>query len=299
MNGQFSGSASANIDVALPFFASIAGVDLVEDAALAPKILVKGNPLSSGADKLTFTGENFDQFSNLSRLSLTDVIAMVPGVLTYLSKVDVAALGLGQLPFLEQSLSTLVDLSGAFDREVVSQLKLTRDPEPWRPTASEKQKATGSATISAARDQIQGSAGQFSSSMLQQYVSVEGASRLITAVSADGSTLTIGGDPFVLKADSTLTEDQTPASTSVDYLVHYKIQPIKTLDEFVAALNDSGLLGQDENGVANVASYNGVTKELRIPVRFQPTDRILTTAIDLGLGGDNQDIALATSATAA
>ncbi|MBF0462099.1 MAG: hypothetical protein HQL87_11950, partial [Magnetococcales bacterium] len=229
------------------------------------------------AGNLVVTTDHFDQFSKLAHLSLTDVLAALPEMLTYLETINPAALGLEQLPFVEQSVSSLLDLATGFKTEVVDKIDFYRDPVAWVSTKGEPQSAEGQGTVSADGNQLVGVAGQFAGSMTGSWVTVGNQTVQISGVAADGSSLLVS---TALSLNSTQQE----------YLVHAALEKIKTLDEFVNALNASGLLG------SNKATYDPTTGDLRIPVRFAHTFGALETPIKLGLGGDNAPISLSTSA---
>ncbi|MBF0339921.1 MAG: hypothetical protein HQL95_03035, partial [Magnetococcales bacterium] len=275
VDGQFNLIApGSSLSLDLPVYAAVAGMDLTTDANALPTVKVAGNFL---AGNLLVTTEHFDQFNKLSKLTLTDVLAALPEMLKYLETMDPAALGLEELPFVEQSISSLLDLAAGFKAGVIDKVDFYRDPVAWVSTTGETQSASGKGTVSADGTQIAGVTGQFAASMTGSWVTVGQETVQIRDVAADGSALTVS---TALSLNS----------AKQDYLVHQALEKIKTLDEFVDALNESGLLGTSK------ATFDATTGELRVPVRFAHAFDAMEAPIKLGLGGNAAPISLSTSA---
>jgi hypothetical protein len=221
-NGQFELlNPQANLDLNLPLYASVAGIDLVDDPALTPGVTLKGNVL--GSSGLQVATQNFEQFSRLGKLSLVDVLAALPAMLDYLETVDPSSLGLGDLPFIEQGLGDVLDLASSFKTQVVDKIDFYRAPVAWASAdRSETQLANGSAQLSASGNELVGLKSQFAASMSGLYVTLGQQTRQIASVSDDGTTLR-----FEKAFEGLGAQSQT-------YLVHKAIEKIKTLDEFVA-----------------------------------------------------------------
>ena len=165
----------------------------------------------------------------------------------------------------------------AFKSSVLDRIDFYQPELAWTPVAGDATgvQAAGSAATSAGGQQLTAAKGQFAASMAGRWVTVGAQTLRIDSVAADGSTLTVSG-----------SWDTTGAKR--DYRVHQARVKISTLGEFVDALNASGLLGDQR------ASYDAVSGDIRIPIRFAYALG-LETGIDLGIG-DQDGFALSTSA---
>ena len=103
-----------------------------------------------------------------------------------------------------------------------------------------------------------GAAGQFAASMAGYWITVEGGN-------TDGDERSLVTQIIDVSADGTrvsLSNNFAQDLRSVSYTVHEKIEKIQTIDEFIAAVNTSGLLGNRK------VTYDAALGDLRIPVQF-------------------------------
>ncbi|MGI9211233.1 MAG: beta strand repeat-containing protein [Methylococcaceae bacterium] len=267
--------ASKNrVDVYLPLYASVAGVDLVGQNGLVPSISVKGNPFGA----LDVQTQYLDQFTQFNQIKAEDIIMALPNILNYLESVNADSLGLGQLPFLEKSADQVLDLATAFKTQVVDKIDFYKPREAWKPALGEvtTAKAAGKATLNADATQLSGKSGQFAASMVDQWITVGNQPYAVKAVSQDGSSLSIAGQ-------------WTGQSGDVSYLVHLKPVKITTMGEFIDAVNASGLLGDQK------ASYDPVRGEVTVPIRFA---YLLSMDDQIGMQlGDGENLDLSVSST--
>jgi hypothetical protein len=215
-------------------------------------------------------------------------------MLSYLQTIDVDSLGLSDLPFVEQSVGQLLDVASVFKTEVIDRINFDRPMKLWEAAAGERALASSNLTAPEGSEfavlkdsaSLTGSARQFAASMAGYWVTVEG-------VNAKGEARSLTTQIIDVAADGTrlsLSNNFAESLRSVRYTVHQKIEKIQTIDEFIAAVNASGLLGNRK------VTYDGTTGELRIPVQFAGALLDLETPINLGLGEDSP-VALTTSAT--
>ncbi|MFM7568344.1 MAG: hypothetical protein ACKO8O_06555, partial [Betaproteobacteria bacterium] len=282
-NGVFTLTPTASrFNLELPLYASVAGFDLIATGSTVPKAKLTGDPL---AGKFELKTENFDQLTNISKMSITDLLLALPGILSYLESVSAESLGLDDLPFISQGVDALLDLAGVFKREIVDKVDIYRPIKLWKAAVGETAAVSGTAQIpNANRSTLVGAPGQFAKSMAGYWITLSGdesgwlAPTQIVSVSADGSTLT-------------LRDAYSSGRTGVQYRVHERRENIRTIDEFVAAFNEAF----KDSPVLGTISYSAATGDLRIPLRLRERLLGLDTPIDLGFGED-QPISLSTSA---
>ena len=130
----------------------------------------------------------------------------MPRLLAYLRTIDVDKLGLSNLPFVEKSLGSLLDVASVFKQQVVDKIDFNRPLQMWEPAKGQSASATGSlpsgAAVQAGSVQLRGAPGQFAASMAGYWITVTGTPSSgdtrpvssvaqIVSVSADGSALTL------------------------------------------------------------------------------------------------------------
>ncbi|MFM7342188.1 MAG: hypothetical protein ACKO3Q_05830, partial [Betaproteobacteria bacterium] len=294
MKNQLQVSAPADknyFNVELPIYAAIAGIDLVADPKTAPSVSISAKPFEG---KLDVDAKNLEQLANFSKISVADLITALPNMLSYLQTIDVDQLGLSGLPFVEQSVGDLLDVASVFKTRVIDRINFDRPMKLWERGAGERASASGSvapapgASFAVLKDaaSLTGVAGQFAASMSGYWITVEGAN-------ADGDDRSLVTQIIDVSADGTrvsLSNNFAQDLGSVSYTVHEKIEKIQTIDEFIAAVNASGLLGDRQ------VTYDAAIGDLRIPVQFAGSLLDLQTPINLGLGQDSP-VALSTTAT--
>ncbi len=263
-----------NLSVDLPIYASVAGIDLSEGAAKVPRVLVGGDPF---AGTLAVTTEGMEALTNFSKIRIEDVLFALPDMLNYLQTVDLDKLGLAEIPFLNTALSDVLNVADVFKTEVVDKIDFFRPIKRWVALPGESASATGTGRVEAGGNALIGAPGQFARSMAGFSITIAGVERPVIEVSDDGTTLTLGGS---FRA----------ADNAASYEIHKKRERIRTMGEFVDALNRSGLLGNKK------ASYSPLTKELLVPLTLGATLTPVELPINLALGGG--DLSLSTTAVA-
>ncbi|NGZ27977.1 MAG: hypothetical protein G8345_13940, partial [Magnetococcales bacterium] len=263
VGGEFNFTPSNNqIDIDLPVYATVAGVNLAGDGG-QPRVTINGNPFADGLDIQT---ENFDNLLSFNSFSVTDLLLALPNILDYLESVDTSETLLAKLPFMQQSVDQFLNFADTFNRTVVDRIDYNR------PTQTLLTGTGGSATANT--DVFHGTG--FTQSLV-------------------GNTLTVGSESFKIKlvedANTLKLEGNFAADlTNADYTIHTPVEQIETLQEFVTALNNSGVLA---NGAQ--ASFDAATGYLTLPFIFSETLDPVSTSIDLGFDlGDT--LSLSTSA---
>ena len=82
---------ASRFNLEMPLYASVAGFDLVATGSKVPTAKLTGDPLAGKFDLKT---ENFEQLSNISRMTITDLLLALPSVLSYLESVSAESLSL-------------------------------------------------------------------------------------------------------------------------------------------------------------------------------------------------------------
>jgi hypothetical protein len=257
--------AKNQLNLQLPVYASLAGLDLLGGSTTVPKISIVGGMQSGG---VTVTTEHFDQFANFTKIKVEDLILALPNLLQYLETIDPSTLGLDGIPFVQDALTQALDLASGFKTNVVDKIDFYKPRVGWTAATGEitTSLASGSVDVVADSDQVVGVAGQFAASMKGQWIGVGVEMLAIAAVSDDGRSLT-------------LTGKWSAGATQAQYQVHARPDKITTVEAFISALNRSGLLDD------NAASYDIVSGEIKIPLHFAYALG-LETPLDLNLGGD-------------
>ncbi|MFM8557482.1 MAG: hypothetical protein ACKODG_15115, partial [Betaproteobacteria bacterium] len=286
LKGQDGKPLANRFELTLPMYASIAGIDLIASATQVPTLKLVGDPLAGGISIVT---EHFDQLTNVSRMSMADLLRALSGVLSYLDGLSADQLGLNDLPVISQGVDELLDLAGLFQREVIDRIDLYRPMKLWQPaTAQPMVAASGTARLTVSgQSTLAGEKGQFAKSMTGYWVTLSGASggwlnpTQIVSVAEDGSSVVVR-DVYV------------GSRAAVQYKVHERRETIRTIDEYVDAFN----VAFKDSPVLGTITYDALTGDLRIPLRLRNQLVGLASDIDLGLG-DADLLSLSTSAQGA
>jgi len=249
IGGDFSLNPGENsFSLNMPIFASLAGVNL--SPGETPRVIFGGQLF--GGDGLTFTTENFDNILNFKDLSAADVILMIPDFLTYLDDLNNSGTLQVGIPFLQTTLDAVLDFASGFKRDVVDKIDF------YRPRVD---LVTGSnGTMEAESDIFHAIGAGFTEDMEGEYLTIEGVGTFQIDMVTDSDTLDL--DDIV---DEELADGE--------FAVHERLEKIQTLQEFVVALNDSG--------VAN-SSYDPVTQVFSVPLSFVLDLDPLEFPIDFG-----------------
>ncbi|WP_031484953.1 calcium-binding protein [Maridesulfovibrio frigidus] len=252
------------VTVNLPVFASLAGTEIT--GAGTPRIIIEGTPLTS-TDAFTYTTENFDPFAGFTDVSVGDMILMFPNFLTMLDDIRNSD-GLGKsIPFMESSLDQVFNFAEGFNQEIYSKIDFNRS------LVVSVDGLSGSLTADSVEFTVAGQT--FSDDLLQQYVTFEGlGTRQIRGI--DGDTLT-------------LSKGFSADIADVNFKVHMAQEQIQTVQEFVTAVNSSGVLG----GLS--IAYDLAEQKFTVPLEFSHT--LADIESDIAFDFDMGDLAgLETSA---
>ena len=243
----------------------VAGRELGEPTQEARVSL--GGSLIEGTLLSSLKTENFDRFLGFNGFTAERLILALPELLDYLRSIDLDEMGLGQLSFISQSLDSLLDLAGQFETQVIDRIDFDR-PVQTLGTGTGAVTA-GSSVLKIATTGYAG--GRFSPSLVGQLLVADGVADplRIAKVAQDGLSLSVEG--------------RFPtASTGLAFSIQTPTERISTIQEFVDALNRSGVLGKDQAGNDLKASFDLTSGDLRVPIVFNADLVDVDTPIDLG-----------------
>ena len=260
VNGQLAfANPVSTVKANLPLYAELAGLDLSKPGA-QPRLLLDADLFAS---EYQITTENFEDLVSFDKFSVEDLILALPSILEYLNSIDTSNTALARLPFIQQSVDDLLDVASVFKTQVVDRIDFNRPLQAWTPPEGASQLAAGTAATVEGSAVLTGVAGQFSAAMEGMWVRIDGRSLRITQIASDGASLTV---------DAAWRASQAQAA----YEIHQPVEQIKTLQEFITAINASGVLGDQQ------ASYDAANADLRLPIRFATELLGLQSQIDLG-----------------
>ncbi|MCG8549230.1 MAG: hypothetical protein MI799_02375, partial [Desulfobacterales bacterium] len=241
-----------NISVDLPFYAALAGTNLTSGLD-PPRITLDGIMYGAGAG-LAFSAENFESIADFQALSIGDVANMVTNMISYFETLNASGELSFPIPFIDSSIDKLLDFASAFQAHVLDKINFYL-PRVDLFTENDGETQAGSAVFTSAL-------GNFDSSYLGKYITINETDtfRILSVVDANTLELSAGMDE---------------ALSGAAYVIHEKIEDIQTLQDFILALNDSGVL-------PFAVTYDTATQELRIPMAFDVTLDPLEFALDFG-----------------
>ncbi|MBV5330735.1 MAG: LEPR-XLL domain-containing protein, partial [Chlorobium sp.] len=255
------------ITLDLPVYAQLAGVNLSAVSGL-PRLLLTGNPLTSDTG-FTFTTENFDALTRFPTLSVADLILMFPSFVDALDSIRASSDLVVSIPFAEATLQGVSDFGHAFQSAILDKIDFNRPRVDL---------LTGTASLTAGTKTLVLTGANLTADMVGKYFTFEGVGTVqITAVDLATKTLTLAGSFSTAIANGT-------------WVIHEAIEQIQTLQEFVAAVNASGILPLDVQ-----ISYDPITQQFVVPITFTKTSN-QTTDLSLDLAAVD-GLALETSAT--
>ncbi|MEX8493277.1 MAG: hypothetical protein AB3X43_04715, partial [Sphaerotilus sp.] len=293
------------INVVLPIYAELAGLDL--SAGALPTIQLSGQVFGSAAAASTtaagstggsgssgssgsgfslggikLTTLNFDKIGDFSRMSLVSLIQMFPDFLETLRGLSDSGQLAQTLPFLDQGLDQVLDFGEGFKTSVYDRIDFFKSVTNLMtlPSVSISQLAVGGKTQTVLNNPF----GGFDATLLKGlqvslYQSVGGREVLVGDYGIqsvlDGKTLVLSGAPSL--------------GSGLKAMLHAPKVQITTLQEFVQAVNASGVLPPGTNIV-----FDAVQRSFGVPLTFResftPVDQPLN--FDLGVDG----VTLSTSA---
>lgn len=272
VNGDFSFVAGENsIHADLPIFASLAGISVSGDAT--PMLHIDG-ALSGPDAGFSIETENFDKFFDFKSLNVLSVIQMFPDVKEFLAdQVSSSDNFLTQIPFVKAGLNEVLKFAEAFDEDVYSKIDFNR-PRIDLQSGSNGATTTGQKVFAA-------TGAGFTNDFKDKYVSLLNGDTIVSTFRITDVT-----------NGNTLQLDKAPTTTASDlhFVIHQKIEKIKTLQELTEAVNRAGVLPA---GVQ--ITFDPATQIFSIPVGFSAALDPIEAPLDLGF--DLGDVAsLSTSA---
>ncbi len=258
------------IAIDLPIYASLAGVDLSAVAGL-PRILITATPLTSDAD-YSFTVENFSALSDFPEMSVADMILMFPEFVSALDAAQSSDPLLFNIPFTEEALSGIFDLASGFETQVYNQINFYRDMVVIDTGTGFLDADSNAFTLAGATEDLK-----------DQYITFTGIGTLqIRSVDTDTGVLTLSG-----------SFDE--AVTNGAYTIHEKVEQIQTLQEFISAINESGILP-----LGMAITYDAASRKFTLPIEYTHDLADVTTDIAFGIGfGDEISLTTANTTTIA
>ncbi|MGN7613297.1 hypothetical protein ACQZV8_14575, partial [Magnetococcales bacterium HHB-1] len=258
--GDFSFTPGNNtLDVDLPLYASLVGNQIGGTGSDQPMIMLDGDIF--GGEGLTVTTENLEQFTSFNEVSVGNLILALPEFFDYLESVETSDTFLAQIPFVEAPVNKLLDLSSAFKTSVLDKIDFTKPLD---------------VIIDGSDGQSEKDSDLFISSGATFDTEIEG--KFITI--GDGEAIIIDEviDENTLKLKTALTDDLDDLS----YTIHEPIQNVDTIQDFVKAIDDSGIL---PTGVS--IAYDTDNKELRVPFYFATSGTTVEADIGFDTGSDS------------
>ena len=256
VNGEFDVDTSNNkIDVVLPVYATLAGNDLSGEAGTA-KAFIKGELF--GGDGIKFSHENFDKLVNFKDFGVGDVLVMFQDLIRWAEEYRQYDIMQTEIPFVDQSLGGVLDFASAINENVLEKIDFYR-PRVDLLSGSSAAIAEGKLTVAN---------GNFTEELRGKIVTIDGGSYRVTSVE-DATTLVLDGADDV-------------SLTGKDFVVHERCQLLRTYQELIVAINNSGILP-----LSVPLTYDPIKNEIVIPFSFQKElallkDQALNLGIDLG-----------------
>ncbi|MGB7327574.1 MAG: hypothetical protein WBD31_22040, partial [Rubripirellula sp.] len=275
VNGEFEFTPSTTgVTAELPIFASLAGVDMTTDGVP----VIRAQAILFGEDAgFSFETENFDKLFNFDDFNLAQVIQMFPNFRDLLDDAVTSSESLlSEIPFLDAALNEVLLFADVFDEHVYQKIDFDR-------ARVDILTGTGGSMAEGVRTFVNADA-TFTGEMEEKYLSF---------IDADGKLV---GTVFITEVTDEhtleLLKDAKQEFTNLDFVIHEKLEKIRTLQELVERVNASGVLPLDAQ-----MTYDLETNTFTLPVSFSAAIDPIGSGIDFGfdLG---EILALSTTAEA-
>ncbi|WP_375473913.1 DUF4347 domain-containing protein [uncultured Nostoc sp.] len=256
VNSEFKVTTNDNrIDVVLPVYATLAGNDLSGGAAPA-KAYLEGQLF--GGTGVKFRHENFDKLLNFRNFGIGDVLVMFKDLVGWAQQYREYDIMQTEIPFVDLSLGSVLDFATAINDKVLSKIDF------YRPRVDLMSGIGASIT----GGKLTASGANFGSNLAGKFVTINDASYQVKSVE-NNTTLVIDAASDISIA-------------SKDFVVHEKRQLLRTYQELIVAINNSGILP-----LSVPLSYDPIKNELVIPFSFRKdlpvlNDQQLNLGLDLG-----------------
>lgn len=290
---NFTVNNGGTISADLPFYASLAGQDLAANGT--PRVLLNGSVFTTDTlgklapGKFTFSTQNFDKLLNFRNFSIVDIVLMFKDVVTWAEKYRDYDVMKTSIPFVDLSLGNALDFASTINDSVISKIDFYK---PRKDVLTGSGGVLSKVTVNnQAIQRFTDSDTVFTAAYLGKYVTLEGVGIFkVSAVAANGSSLDL---TQVDDAQTALFKVvANPNLNSLNYVIHEKQEMIRSLQEFIVAVNKSGVLP------FNVPlEYDPVANTFRIPFAFKQDLPVLND-LPLNFGMDLGDLSLSSSSKA-
>ncbi|MFM8571869.1 MAG: hypothetical protein ACKOAU_09755, partial [Pirellula sp.] len=275
VDGRFTFTPASNsFDVLLPVYVTLAGVNLT--SGTLPTVHVAGTIFGPNAG-FTLEANHFENLLDFSNLTVIEIIQMFPDFRDWLrDEVNNSDSFLAKIPFVEYGLNQVLQLANAFDERVYSRIDFNkpRVDLPFRGDDGQ---------IAANQKIFVSLTSAFDDTVVGKYVSFLDSNGKVTSTFEIRSK--IDGNQLELGAESA-------TALSGSFVVHEKIEKIKTMQELADAINRSGIL---PSGM--YVTFDIETQIFSIPFAFSQSMPLINSPIDLGVGFEG--FSLSTNAQAA
>ncbi|MFM8546624.1 MAG: hypothetical protein ACKODB_03250, partial [Betaproteobacteria bacterium] len=269
-----------SLQVMLPVYAQLGSLDLA--AGKTPTIRINGSPFSGS---VKWSTENFDAIGDFSRLSVVDMILMFPDFIETLESIRQDERITSALPFLESSLDQVLMFGNAFKSSVYDKIDFYK---PRVDLLSLPSVAVSRATDAqgAAITALVNPLGGFDAKFLEKkevtlYRTVAGVRQSVGTFAIDK----------VVDSKTVALRGAQLTGVGLEAVIHEERTQITTLQEFITAVNRSGVLPAGMQIV-----FDPVHRTFGVPLRFREQFQPTEVPLNLNLGVDT--FSLSTSAKA-
>ena len=240
------------VEVVLPVYAQLGSLDLA--AGKTPTIRISGSPFGG---QVSWSTENFDAIGDFSRLSVVDLVLMFPDFIDALAAVAQDDRIAQALPFLDASLDQLLLFGEGFKTSVYDKIDFykPRVDVMSLPSVTVSQIVVDGAVVNALVNPLGGFDAEFlNKKEITLWREVAGMVEPLGTYAIerviDGKTLALAGAQI--------------SGAGLRAVVHEERVLITTLQEFISAVNQSGVLPA---GLQIV--FDPVHRSLGVPLRFR------------------------------
>ncbi|MBF0182661.1 MAG: hypothetical protein HQM03_21820, partial [Magnetococcales bacterium] len=266
-----------SLSVYLPVYAELGGLDLT--AGQTPALRMSGNPF---AGKVTVSTENFDKIGDFSRISVMDLILMFPDFVDALESVREDGRLAATIPFVESGLDQVLQFADGFEQSVYNKIDFNKPRVDLLTFASATvvPMTINGQSVSVVVNPF---GGMDANLLRDQEVSLY---KIVAGRDVWQGTYTIKD---VLDGKKLVLSGAADAGIGMKAVVHQPRVKITTLQEFMDAVNRSGVLPYGMQ-----VRFDPVQRSLVIPLHFREAFTPVDTALALDLGSDQ--FTLSTSA---
>ena len=268
----------------LPVYAQLGSLDL--SASVTPRLIASGNPLSGD---VTWAAQDFDSIGDFSSLSVVDLILMFPDFLDTLEQVQNSELFANSLPFLDSGLDQVLAFGEGFERDVYNKIDFDKPRIDLFKVASVK---VGTVTATPQPGETYGESvtvllnavGGFTETLIDgRKITLY---QTVTGIETEVGTFDIDG---IRDANTIVLKGAAAASGTFRMVLHEARQQITTLQEFMLAVNKSGVLPAGLE-----IFFDPVERSFGVPFAFAEDLTPVDVPLNLDLGSDV--VSLTTSA---